>query len=158
MTSSTKTYRESSEIIRKYARNYGGTEARIVFTNGCFDIIHPGHVDVLKKCRELAGPRGTVVVALNSDESVRRLKGPERPVFPEDARCEVVSAINGVDFAMTFEEDTPRSLLEELRPDIIVKGGDYRANEVVGADLALVVIVPTRHGFSTSQAIGRVGG
>lgn len=158
MSSTEKDHREATEIIHKFARNYGGPDARIVFTNGCFDILHPGHVDVLTKCREMAGPRGTVVVGVNSDASVKRLKGEKRPIFDEVTRCEMVAAIVGVDFALTFEEDTPYELLKVLRPHVIVKGGDYKANEVVGADLAVVVIVPTRPGFSTTEAIERIGG
>jgi len=158
MNSSTGDYEAVVRSVCQYAKNFGGAEGRIVFTNGCFDILHPGHLDVLRKCRELAGPRGTVVVGINSDESVRRLKGPDRPIFSEEVRCEMVANINGVDFSVTFDEDTPRDLLEALQPDIIVKGGDYQAADVVGADLALVIIVPTRHGFSTTDALRRVGG
>lgn len=149
-------YRKIVDSIRRYAKNFGGSEGRIVFTNGCFDIIHPGHLDVIRKCRELAGPKGTVVVALNSDASVKRLKGPSRPFFDENTRCEIVTNVVGVDFAVTFEEDTPRQLLEALRPHIVVKGGDYQASEVVGSDLALVVIVPTRQGFSTTETIRKI--
>lgn len=148
-------YDDIARIINSNAHAKGGVEWRVVFTNGCFDILHPGHLDVIRRCRELAGPRGTVVVAVNSDESVRRLKGPARPIFSEDARCELVSSLAGVDYAVTFDEDTPRELLEALRPKVIVKGGDYEASKVVGADLAVVVIVPTREGYSTTGVVGK---
>lgn len=147
-----------AEIINTNARARGGAEWRVVFANGCFDILHPGHLDVIKKCREIAGPRGTVVVAVNSDESVRRLKGPTRPIMPEAARLEMVANIVGVDYAVSFDEDTPIELIKALRPKVIVKGGEYKASEVVGADLAIVIIVPTREGFSTTDIVRKAGG
>lgn len=151
-------YETIAKIIRANAYAKGGMDGRVVFTNGCFDILHPGHLDVIKKCREVAGPRGTVVVALNSDESVRRLKGASRPIMSEAARLEMVANIVGVDYSVSFDEDTPWELIESLRPEVIVKGGEYKADEVVGAELAVVVIVPTREGFSTTDIVRKAGG
>jgi D-beta-D-heptose 7-phosphate kinase/D-beta-D-heptose 1-phosphate adenosyltransferase len=105
---------------------------RIVFTNGCFDILHAGHVAYLEEARAL-GDR--LVVAVNDDESVRRLKGAGRPVNPLDRRLRVLSGLAAVDWVVGFPEDTPEALLELLRPDVLVKGGDYGADEVVGADI-----------------------
>lgn len=151
-------YETMAEIINANAKAKGGVDSRVVFANGCFDILHPGHLDVIKKCREMAGPRGTVVVAVNSDDSVRRLKGPTRPIMNESSRLEMVANLVGVDYAVSFDEDTPRNLLEALRPKVIVKGGEYKAHEVVGADLAVVIIVPTREGHSTSDIVRKIGG
>jgi D-beta-D-heptose 7-phosphate kinase/D-beta-D-heptose 1-phosphate adenosyltransferase len=105
---------------------------RIVFTNGCFDILHAGHVSYLEEARAL-GDR--LVVAVNDDDSVRRLKGPGRPVNPLDRRLRVLSALAAVDWVVGFSEDTPEALLEALRPDVLVKGGDYAPDQVVGADI-----------------------
>ena len=105
---------------------------RIVFTNGCFDILHAGHVAYLEEARAL-GDR--LVVAVNDDASVRRLKGPGRPVNTLERRLRVLSALACVDWVTGFAEDTPEALLELLRPDLLVKGGDYTADQVVGADI-----------------------
>lgn len=126
---------------------------RIVFTNGCFDIIHLGHIRLLQRCKDLAGPRGAVVVGMNSDESVRRLKGLGRPIIDETSRGTVLISLRYVDHVISFEEDTPRQLLETLRPHIIVKGGDYRKEDVVGNDLAMVEIVSLVDGYSTTKII-----
>jgi D-beta-D-heptose 7-phosphate kinase/D-beta-D-heptose 1-phosphate adenosyltransferase len=105
---------------------------RLVFTNGCFDILHAGHVAFLEEARAL-GDR--LVVAVNDDASVRRLKGPGRPVNPLDRRLMVLSGLAAVDWLVGFAEDTPERLLAALRPEVLVKGGDYAAHEVVGADI-----------------------
>jgi rfaE bifunctional protein nucleotidyltransferase chain/domain len=127
-----------------------------VFTNGCFDVLHPGHLQVLNKARSLAGPRGAVVVGLNSDESVRRLKGPDRPVFDEHSRAILLVSLKMVDHVVVFEEDTPLELIRILRPDIIVKGGDYTPNNVVGSDISLVVVGDYDPRWSTSQILKKV--
>ena len=105
---------------------------KVVFTNGCFDIIHAGHVGYLSEARKL-GDR--LVVAINDDESVRRLKGPGRPINPVDRRMAVVSGLEAVDWVVSFAEDTPETLLEAIKPDILIKGGDYSIDKVVGADI-----------------------
>jgi D-beta-D-heptose 7-phosphate kinase/D-beta-D-heptose 1-phosphate adenosyltransferase len=102
------------------------------FTNGCFDLLHPGHVSLLAQA---AGACDRLIVALNSDASVRRLKGPTRPIQPLDARARVIGAIRGVDLVVAFEQDTPLELIQALAPDLLVKGADYAEDEVVGGDL-----------------------
>ena len=129
------------------------------FTNGCFDLLHPGHVTLLDKARTLCD---RLVVGLNSDSSVKRLKGEDRPVQPAIARATVLAALQSVDLVVIFEEDTPARLIETLRPGLLVKGGDYKVSEIVGADFVqanggrveIVDIVP---GFSTTGTIARLG-
>ena len=101
------------------------------FANGCFDLLHPGHISLI---RQAAAACDRLIVALNSDASVRRLKGSSRPVQLEAARAEVIGALKGVALVVIFEEDTPKALIETLHPDLLVKGADYSIEEVVGAD------------------------
>jgi rfaE bifunctional protein nucleotidyltransferase chain/domain len=133
---------------------------RVVFTNGVFDLIHPGHVDVLLGARR-AGD--ALVVGLNSDASVRRLKGPTRPVRGEGERAYVLSAFEMVDCVVLFEQDTPLELIERIRPDVLVKGGDYREETIVGASQVRawggsVVVVPLTPGQSTTNIIRALRG
>jgi rfaE bifunctional protein nucleotidyltransferase chain/domain len=123
---------------------------KTVFTNGCFDILHRGHIELLKYCRSI-GHR--VVVGLNSDESVKRLKGKKRPIIPQADRKALLEALRYVDEVLIFEEDTPYKLIQDMRPDIIVKGGDYSPEEVVGNDLAEVIIFRTIDGYSTTKIV-----
>jgi D-beta-D-heptose 7-phosphate kinase/D-beta-D-heptose 1-phosphate adenosyltransferase len=109
---------------------------KFVFTNGCFDILHRGHVELLQYCKSL----GYVIVGLNSDESIRRLKGRNRPVNNQNDRRDVLLALRCVDAVVIFDEDTPYQLIQRLAPDIIVKGGDYQPEDVVGRDIAPVRI------------------
>lgn len=131
---------------------------RVVFTNGVFDLLHAGHIDVLRAARA-AGD--TLVVGVNSDDSVRRLKGRDRPVRPEQDRLYVLAALEMVDLVVPFTEDTPRELVRALLPDVIVKGGDYAADQIVGAADVLarggsVVVVPLRTGHSTTAIIEKL--
>jgi len=133
---------------------------RVVFTNGVFDLLHPGHVDVLVGARALGD---VLVVGLNSDASVKRLKGPDRPVRSEGERAYVVAALEAVDAVTLFEQDTPLQLVQFLQPDVIVKGGDYSPDTVVGADDVRarggeVVIIPLTPGHSTTSTIDRLRG
>jgi D-beta-D-heptose 7-phosphate kinase/D-beta-D-heptose 1-phosphate adenosyltransferase len=123
-----------------------------VFTNGCFDILHKGHVDYLKKSKEM-GAR--LIVGLNSDASVKRLKGIDRPINSQEDRKAVLESLGCVDEVIIFDEDTPYELIKKVKPDIITKGGDYQPNTVVGNDLAQVVIVPLVEGISTTKIIER---
>ena len=126
---------------------------RVVFTNGCFDILHAGHVDSLERAREL-GDR--LIVGLNSDRSVRTLKGPSRPINDEENRARLLAALRAVDLVIVFDEDTPRELLSELRPHILVKGGDYRAEDLPGREFVEeVVILPLIEGLSTTETLRR---
>ena len=104
---------------------------KIVFTNGCFDIIHAGHVDYLEKAKALGD---VLVVGLNSDESIRRIKGKDRPVNIQEHRKRVLEALKPVDLVIIFEEDTPERLIKEIKPDVLVKGGDWSIENIVGAD------------------------
>jgi D-beta-D-heptose 7-phosphate kinase/D-beta-D-heptose 1-phosphate adenosyltransferase len=129
----------------------------IVFTNGCFDILHLGHVRLLQ---EAAAHGDYLVVGVNSDASVRRLKGPSRPVNPAEARAEVLNALGAVGAVTVFEEDTPLALISAIRPNVLVKGGDYRPEQVVGrAEVesagGRLVLVPLVPGQSTSSLVHR---
>ena len=131
---------------------------RIVFTNGVFDLLHRGHAEYLEEAASL-GDR--LVVGVNSDASVRRLKGPARPIVPEDERAELVGALACVDAVVRFDDDTPERLIREVRPDVLAKGGDWKLEEIVGRELVeslggQVVRVRLREGFSTSALIERI--
>ena len=131
---------------------------RVVFTNGVFDLLHPGHVDVLLGARASGD---VLVVGINSDASVRRLKGPERPVRSEADRAYVLAALAMVDCVTVFDDDTPRDLIQLLEPDVIVKGGDYVPATVVGAAETIarggeVVIIPLTPGHSTTATIAKL--
>jgi D-beta-D-heptose 7-phosphate kinase/D-beta-D-heptose 1-phosphate adenosyltransferase len=133
---------------------------RIVFTNGCFDLLHPGHVRLLTESKRLGD---VLVVGLNSDESVRRLKGSGRPVLSENDRAEVLGGLDAVDFVAVFAEDTPEELIHVIRPDVLVKGGDYTEATVVGAPFVRsyggeVVLIPLVEGRSTSSMVARMKG
>lgn len=123
-----------------------------VFTNGCFDILHVGHVELLKFCKS----RGKVIVGLNSDDSVKRLKGSTRPYNAQEDRKKVLEACRYVDEVYIFEQDTPWNLINELKPDIIVKGGDYKKEDVVGNDIAEVIIFNFIPGRSTTSTLNKI--
>jgi len=135
-------------------------QGRVVFTNGVFDLLHPGHIDVLLGARR-AGE--CLVVGLNSDDSVRRLKGPERPVRNEAERAYVLAALAMVDCVVVFEQDTPLELIRTLRPDVLVKGGDYTETTIVGAPDVRgrggdVLVIPLTPGQSTTSIIRKLRG
>lgn len=128
---------------------------KLVFTNGCFDLLHVGHVTYLAKARALGD---LLVIGLNSDDSVRRLKGPTRPINDEKSRALVLAALQMVDYVVVFEEDTPYNVITKVKPDILVKGGDYNIDNIVGADFVRqrggqVLTIPFVEGFSTSNMI-----
>lgn len=130
-------------------------QQKIVFTNGCFDVLHFGHVRYLLEAKKLGD---ILVVGLNSDDSVRRLKGPSRPINGEKERAFVLAALSFVDYVVLFEEDTPENLIKAVRPDVLVKGGDYALDQIVGADFVTqnggtVTTIPFVEGFSSSQII-----
>lgn len=141
-------------LLERFGRPRG---SRLVFTNGCFDILHRGHVEYLAAAREMGD---ALVVAVNSDASVCRLKGPDRPINPEDDRAMVLAALQAVDAVTIFGEDTPGELIARLLPDVLVKGGDYTADAVVGAADVIaaggeVAIVPLVPGRSTTNILRR---
>jgi D-beta-D-heptose 7-phosphate kinase/D-beta-D-heptose 1-phosphate adenosyltransferase len=132
--------------------------ARVVFTNGVFDLLHRGHVEYLEEARAL-GDR--LVVGVNSDASVRRLKGPSRPIVGEADRLALVAALACVDLAVLFADDTPLRLIEAVQPDVLVKGGDYAVPEIVGRDVVearggRVTTIALRPGLSTSELVKRI--
>ncbi len=133
---------------------------RVVFTNGCFDLLHPGHVALLAEARKLGD---VLVVGLNSDESVRRLKGPSRPILSEGDRAQVLGGLDAVDFVVVFGEDTPEEVIRTLRPQVLVKGGDYTEATVVGAPFVRsyggeVALIPLVAGRSTTNVVERIRG
>lgn len=128
-------------------------QKRVIFTNGCFDILHKGHLSLLKRASELGDK---LIVGLNTDASVKRLKGDERPINDQTTRKEQLELISTVDEVILFDEDTPYNLIKQLKPDLIVKGGDYTVEEIVGHDLAPVHIVATVENYSTSDTLKRM--
>lgn len=137
------------EILNK--KNNG---KKIVFTNGCFDILHRGHVEYLQKAKELGD---LLVLGLNSDSSVKRLKGESRPINNEKDRAIILSALECVDYIIIFYEDTPLELIKNLKPDILVKGGDYKIENVVGREYAKeTVLIDFVDGYSTTKIIKNI--
>jgi rfaE bifunctional protein nucleotidyltransferase chain/domain len=131
---------------------------RIVFTNGCFDLLHPGHIGILEQARTLGD---VLIVGMNSDSSVRQIKGAGRPVLPEGERAEILSALECVDAAVIFPEPTPREVIARLLPDVLVKGGDWPSDQIVGREeveaaggrVVLVAVVP---GYSTTAILRKI--
>jgi D-beta-D-heptose 7-phosphate kinase/D-beta-D-heptose 1-phosphate adenosyltransferase len=148
---------DRDRIARRVAEWRASGET-IVFTNGCFDLLHVGHITLLEDCRRF----GTkLILGLNADASVCRLKGPSRPIVGENERARVLAALAAVDAVVLFEEDTPLNLIRELRPDVLVKGGDYTIETVVGHEEVQeaggrVEIVPTVEGFSTTNIVRKL--
>lgn len=131
---------------------------RVVFTNGCFDLLHPGHVRYLQAARSLGD---ALIVALNSDRAVRELKGPSRPVLTERERAEVITALGCVDYAVIFDDVSPRDTILALLPDILVKGGDWTPDRIIGREEVeaaggCVLSLPFVEGVSTSEIIARI--
>lgn len=135
-------------------------EKKIVFTNGCFDILHAGHADYLNKAKSLGD---ILVVGINSDASVRRIKGEKRPILPQQMRAYLLDNLKPVDYVVIFEEDTPLELIKAIKPDVLVKGADWDLERIVGADFVLsyggrVERIPFSFDISTSKVIERILG
>jgi rfaE bifunctional protein nucleotidyltransferase chain/domain len=131
---------------------------KIVFTNGCFDLLHLGHVDYLEKARALGDK---LVLGLNTDDSVSRFKGPQRPIQDQDSRAHVLAALQFIDLVVFFNEDTPLDLISSLLPDVLVKGSDYLAENIVGADVVkknggVVKTIEYVPGYSTSRIVEKI--
>lgn len=144
----------TTDIVRRLAKG-----KKIVFTNGCFDVLHAGHVQLLNKAKQHGD---ILVVGLNSDDSIKRIKGAKRPINKFDCRAEVLSSISSIDFIVKFEEDTPITLIEELNPAVLVKGGDYSEKEIVGYDYVTshggtVVIIPFEYNQSSTKILKSLG-
>lgn len=145
----------AAKIIADEARK---DSRRIVFTNGCFDIIHAGHVKYLAEAKKLGD---VLFLGLNSDQSVRRLKGDSRPINSETDRASVLSALRFIDYVVVFGEDTPENIIRTIRPDVLVKGGDYKIENIVGADFVKseggeVVTIDFVDGKSTTRIIEKM--
>ena len=151
-----KTRKELGNILEEERRS----GKIVVFTNGCFDILHPGHLYLLQEAKA----RGDIlIVGINSDASLQRLKGKERPIFPQDERAEILASLEMVDYVTIFGEDTPYNIISELKPHVLVKGGDWKKEEVIGGDLVEswggeVVIIPYKKGYSTSGILDKIKG
>jgi D-beta-D-heptose 7-phosphate kinase/D-beta-D-heptose 1-phosphate adenosyltransferase len=146
------------ETLSRTLRDAQTAGKRVVFTNGCFDLVHPGHIQLLEGARRHGD---LLVVAINSDRSVQKLKGPRRPVLREDERIAMLAALECVDYVVVFDEDTPIPLLQVLRPDVLVKGMEYSLDRVVGREVVegyggRVERVAIRPGISTTQLIERI--
>ena len=148
------------DVVERFGagRSGAGRFGTVVFTNGCFDLLHPGHVDYLEKARSLGD---ALVVGLNTDASVARLKGPSRPFVAESDRARVLSALACVDAVTLFDEDTPLALSSALLPDVLVKGGDYAVEQIVGRDAVeaaggTVIVIPFLSGYSTTELLNRI--
>jgi D-beta-D-heptose 7-phosphate kinase/D-beta-D-heptose 1-phosphate adenosyltransferase len=147
----------SIEAVANEVRGLQRTGKKVVFTNGCFDILHAGHLDLLRRARSLGD---ALVVAINSNASVVRLKGSNRPIIPEQERAEVLDGMEMVDFVCTFDEDTPLEAILSVRPDVLVKGADWTSNIVGQAEVeqwgGKVVALPLIEGHSTTGIVERV--
>jgi len=125
---------KSLEEIKSIRSTLKADNKKVVFTNGCFDLIHAGHIDYLNKAKALGD---VLIVGLNSDYSVKRIKGEKRPIINEDERAEIISNIKPVDYVVLFDEDTPAELIKELVPDLLIKGADWKIDKIVGAEAVL---------------------
>jgi rfaE bifunctional protein nucleotidyltransferase chain/domain len=142
----------SPEALARLLKSRRGR--RVVFTNGCFDILHVGHLRVLETAARLGD---VLVVALNSDRSVRNIKGPRRPLVPLRDRARLMAALRPVDFVTYFHEDTPERLIRRLKPDVLVKGGDWAAGRIVGSEVVKKVVrVPLARGRSTTGIVEKI--
>jgi D-beta-D-heptose 7-phosphate kinase/D-beta-D-heptose 1-phosphate adenosyltransferase len=148
----------STSEIASLAETLRASGTRVVFTNGVFDLLHPGHLRYLQAAR---AEGGALLVAVNSDRSVRSYKDPSRPVMPERERAEILSALRCVDAVVIFDEDTPDQIVRTIQPDVLVKGADWAADAIVGRDTVearggRVVRIPLEQGWSTSAIIGKI--
>ncbi|MEO0223894.1 MAG: adenylyltransferase/cytidyltransferase family protein [candidate division WOR-3 bacterium] len=145
-----KNLKETKEIIDKLKSE----NKIVVFTNGVFDIIHPGHIELLRSAKSFGD---FLILALNSDSSVKKIKGDKRPIFSLEERIKILSSIIYVDLIVSFDEETPYEVIKFLKPDILVKGGDYKIEDVVGREFVKEVkIVPYLQGYSTTKIIERI--
>ncbi|MBR8537158.1 D-glycero-beta-D-manno-heptose 1-phosphate adenylyltransferase [Carboxylicivirga sediminis] len=154
ITNKIKNRSEAQEIVSHWSAN-GDT---IVFTNGCFDIVHRGHIDYLSKAKDKGSK---LVLGLNTDASVQRLKGPKRPVVDEQSRAILMAALQFIDLVVFFDEDTPYELIKALQPDVLVKGSDYKAEDIVGYDIlkakgGKVETIDFVEGFSTTSIVEKI--
>ena len=157
MPTDQKIYTQVQELLL-LLEDFRKEDKKVVFTNGCFDLLHPGHVDILQKARALGD---VLIVGLNSDESIAGLKGPSRPIQNLEARSLVLSGLGSVDYIIPFNEPTPLKLIRLINPDILVKGGDYELEKIVGFEHVknlggVVKTIPFLEGYSTSRIIDKI--
>ena len=148
----------SLKKLKEFRKKWRKQGKKLVFTNGCFDLLHLGHIRYLKKAKSLGD---ILVVGLNSDRSVKKIKGEKRPILPEKERAEILSSLWFVDYVVLFNEETPERLIKELEPDVLVKGADWKLKEIVGADLVrsrggVVRRIPLYKGRSTTSVIDEI--
>ncbi len=148
----------SHSTLHKILDNLKDKGKKIVFTNGCFDIVHPGHIDYLKKAKALGD---ILVVGVNSDNSIKRIKGEFRPINNELDRIKILEAFYFIDFITVFDEDTPYNLIKLIKPDVLVKGGDWDLKDIVGKDIVeknggYVKTIPFLEGYSTTKIIEKI--
>jgi rfaE bifunctional protein nucleotidyltransferase chain/domain len=146
------------EKLKELLNGLRQTGKTIVFTNGCFDILHVGHVRYLREAKKLGD---ILVLALNSDASVRVIKGEKRPLVPEDERADIMAALESTDYVILFDDATPQQLIEYLQPDILVKGGDWAETAIAGADFVRasggrVITIPLTEGRSTTNIVEKI--
>jgi D-beta-D-heptose 7-phosphate kinase/D-beta-D-heptose 1-phosphate adenosyltransferase len=149
---------KSLEEIKAIATQARSNEKTVVFTNGCFDLLHRGHVHVLREAKACGD---LLIVGINSDRSVKQIKGPTRPMLPEIDRSELIAAMEMVDYVVLFDEPDPYQVIAAIRPNVLVKGGDWGADKIVGADIVgadggRVAVIPYLKGFSTTEIIERI--
>ena len=146
------------EFLIKNLDQWRNENKKIVFTNGCFDLIHLGHIDILARSSDLGD---ILIIGVNSDSSIQKLKGENRPIIEENSRVKQLAALEFVDAVVLFHEDTPQKLIETIKPDVITKGGDYKAENVVGNEVVTqkngqVVIIPLTQGYSTTSILKKI--
>lgn len=150
----------TTETLKRQLAVWRFLEKKIVFTNGCFDILHLGHIDYLSKAKDLGN---ILIVGVNSDDSVRRIKGKSRPITDETSRSTIIASLHFVDAVVLFDEDTPYELIKLVRPDVLVKGSDYKPEEIVGYDIVTakggeIITVDFLPGYSTTAIEKRIRG
>lgn len=153
-----KTKVKNHDELREIVEDLRMAGKKTVFTNGCFDIIHTGHVRYLSLAKKYGD---VLIVAINSDDSVNRIKGPKRPIVPQEERAEVLAALSMVDYVTTFDEDDPHHIITELMPDVLVKGGDWEIDNIIGRDIVeanggKVLSIPYIEGSSTTNIVERI--
>ena len=148
----------SLESLKTQVSAWGKAGQKIVFTNGCFDLIHRGHIEVLTRTADLGGK---LIIGLNSDSSIQKLKGKNRPIIDENSRAILLAALGFVDAVVLFSEETPLNLISTLKPDILAKGGDYEISTIVGHEIVQknggeVILIPFINGFSSTNIIDKI--
>ncbi|MCP4653522.1 MAG: D-glycero-beta-D-manno-heptose 1-phosphate adenylyltransferase [Candidatus Omnitrophica bacterium] len=140
--------------IKRIANRLKKEKKRIVFTNGCFDLLHPGHIKLLRDAKKNGN---ILIVGLNSDSSIKKIKGKKRPIMPQGSRAEVLSALELVDYVVIFTEKTPYNLIKEIKPHVLVKGSDWGENQIIGSELVKKIVrVKLFGGYSTTKIIEKI--